>query len=185
MTAIFFYVLRHRDSQEAYKILMSTKLPFKPFEIRGKNVSTKLKQYGIDKVPTLYFPDKKAKVEGLQNIASYLGFDPRMLNHPQYQPEVRKSKKKRLKKPKLESKYQKALKDEYYEESVDEFERRYKEAIAEESEEDKREEENSSFYGSDEDDGEEGDEIYLEDEEEDYVVESDSEGESDEISLEV
>jgi len=73
MTAIFFFVMRHRDSQIAYNMLMSTQLQFKPFEIKGKNIANQLSQYGITKVPTLYFPDKKAKVEGSEGISRYFG----------------------------------------------------------------------------------------------------------------
>ena len=73
MTAIFFFVMRHRDSQIAYNMLMSTQLKFKPFEIKGKNIANQLSQYGITKVPTLYFPDKKAKVEGSEGISRYFG----------------------------------------------------------------------------------------------------------------
>lgn len=105
MVAIFFYVLQHRDSQIAYKILMSTKIEFKAFQIRGKNISSQLRQYGIDKVPTLYFPDKMAKVEGYQNIARYLGVELTIENQPVQQ--IRKKRKQ--KRAKLEPKYQKAI----------------------------------------------------------------------------
>lgn len=196
MTAIFFYVSQHRDSQTAYKLLMSTKIPFKTFEIKGKNVSEKLKQYGIDKVPTLYFPNKKSKVEGSQNIARFLQVDSRMLNRPQHSrqsTEIRRPKQKKSKKPNLEAKYQKALKDDYYEES--DFDRKYKEykeamqdplfeeddfllakVATDKQEGQEGQEEESSFYGSDDDEL---------DSDVDNIIYSDVEEDSDEISLEV
>lgn len=189
MTAIFFYVLQHRDSQIAYKILMSTKFNFKPFQIRGKNVSNQLRQYGIDKVPTLYFPQKRAKVEGYENIARYLGLDLSVLNQPYREPKRKSKRVKKDKKPKLEAKYQKALKDEFYESESDEFERKFKEAHDSDSFEDKREEEESSFYESQ---SEEQDSLQrsLEEhpimsEEEEILSSKESDGESDEVSLEV
>jgi hypothetical protein len=156
MVAIFFYVLQHRDSQIAYKILMSTKIYFKAFQIRGKNISSQLRQYGIDKVPTLYFPDKMAKVEGYQNIARYLGVELTIENQPVGQ--VRKKRKQKM--PKLEPKYQKAI----IESDSDEEDL---------EEEDIEEEEDLEEEDSDE-----------EDIEEDIEEEEDIE-DSDEISLEV
>jgi len=179
--AILFLVLDHRESQIAYTMMMSTKYKFKPFIIKGKNVSKELNKYGIDKVPTLYFPEKMAKVEGSSNIARYMGIDLTLQKEPKSQ-----NKKKKSKKPLLEPKYQKALKDEYY--SDDEFEQRFKEAHSEGSIEDKRAEEEESYYDS-ESDSRDSLQRSLDDNpirsEEEEIGESEYEGDSDEISLEV
>lgn len=171
MTAIFFYVLKHRDSQIAYRILMSTKINFKPFEIKGKNVKNQLQKYGVDKVPTLYFPDKRAKIEGAENIARYLGVDLNALFASNQQPPPSVKPKRKPKKPKIEAKYKKALKDEYFSDSEDSFERKFKEAHKEQ-------------FSEEEDKGDDEDEEF-EDESEFEESDYDGEGESDEISLEV
>jgi len=158
MSVIFFFVLQHRDSQVAYKILMSTKFPFKPFEIKGKNVVDKLKQYGIDKVPTLYFPDKRAKVEGSENIAKYLGVDYSATRMPANN---KVEYEDTIKKPRLEAKYQKALvgaQDDYFSDS--DVDSDYK---------DSEDEENRSVQSEDVDE-------YYQEDDEDF---------SDEVSLEV
>lgn len=64
MVAILFYVKYDKESQMAYKDLMNSIIEFKTFEIRGKNVSERLKSLMITKVPTLVIPSKKQKIEG-------------------------------------------------------------------------------------------------------------------------
>lgn len=64
MVAILFVVQDERESQMAYKDLMTTPIKFKTFIIRGKNVVDRVKQIGITKVPTLYITSKNKKIEG-------------------------------------------------------------------------------------------------------------------------
>lgn len=65
---ILFIVEHDRESQMAYKELMMSRMKFKPFIIRGKNVSERLKRdLQITTVPTLLF-QKRKKVEGYRNI---------------------------------------------------------------------------------------------------------------------
>ena len=143
---------------------MSTQIEFKPFQIRGKNISNRLREYGIDKVPTLYFPDKMAKVEGYQNIARYLGVELTMENQPTQR--FRKNKKDQKKKrPKLEPKYQKAIIESDSDDEVDDDEN-----------EDDEFEDDDEFDDDDDDVEDEDDDV----EDEDHDVED-----SDEISLEV
>jgi len=64
---ILFIVESERESQMAYKELMMSRIKFKPFIIRGKNVRDKLKrELQINVVPTLLF--KRKKVESYRNI---------------------------------------------------------------------------------------------------------------------
>jgi len=169
MIPVFFYVAQHRDSQIAYKILMTTKMQFKPFEIRGKNVSNILKKYGIDKVPTLYLPNKKGKIEGSENIAKYIGYTPSL-------PLLTNVSTKKEKKPKIQEKYKKALKDEYYEEEGS-FEEKFK-AAQKEDESSEVVDSRNSLQRSLEDNP-------IQSEEQEEIISSSNEEESDEISLEV
>lgn len=68
MVVLLFIVEHDRESQMAYKELMMSRMKFKPFIIRGKNVSERLKrEFQITQVPTLLF-QKRKKVEGYRNI---------------------------------------------------------------------------------------------------------------------
>jgi hypothetical protein len=71
MSAIFYFNRNNLESQKAYKYLMNSNLTFTPQEIRGKNVANRLKGGIIDKIPTLYFPNK-GKIEGEANIFKFL-----------------------------------------------------------------------------------------------------------------
>lgn len=64
MVAILFYVKYDKESQMAYKDLMNSSIKFKTFEIRGKNVSERLKSLGITQVPTFIISSKKQKIQG-------------------------------------------------------------------------------------------------------------------------
>lgn len=70
MPSILFIVDHDRESQVAYRELMTSKISFKPFIIRGKNVKDILKEQGITHVPTLVF--KKKQVVGYRNIKTII-----------------------------------------------------------------------------------------------------------------
>lgn len=59
---------KDRECQEAYKYLMTTKVNFKPFIVRGANVRDQLRKMGITKVPTLVLTNKKIFFEGMAKI---------------------------------------------------------------------------------------------------------------------
>lgn len=59
---------KDRECQEAYKYLMTTKVNFKPFIVRGANVRDQLRKMGITKVPTLVLSNKKIFFEGMAKI---------------------------------------------------------------------------------------------------------------------
>jgi hypothetical protein len=68
MPDVLFLAMTDRESQIAYKLLMQTKINFKPFPVRGKNVKEQLKTIGITKVPTFVLMKKRKQIIGAQAI---------------------------------------------------------------------------------------------------------------------
>jgi len=138
MSAIFFYVQNDRESQIAYKLLMTTEMEFKPFQIKGKNIANRLSQYGITKVPTLYFPRRKAKVEGAKNIQKLFRVPRKPLPERFH---------KAIREPSSEAEY---LSEDSFEESSSEDSRDSLERSLEENPIESEEEEEESFESSEE-----------------------------------
>lgn len=61
-----------KESQLVYKYLLTSKINFKPFIVRGNNVRERLKKAGITKIPALVLTNKKIYYESYQQIKNFV-----------------------------------------------------------------------------------------------------------------